>query len=109
MKSLDKIDIGIIRTKLLNEFGDEIKDVVLFGSRAKGDSTINSDYDILIILNKKDYNWKYKYRINEVIYDIELENDIIIDSHILSEYEVNNTLRGSQPIFTNALENGVYL
>ena len=109
MKSLDKIDIGIIRTKLLNEFGDEIKDVVLFGSRAKGDSTINSDYDILIILNKKDYNWKYKYRINEVIYDIELDNDIIIDSHILSEYEVNNTLRGSQPIFTNALENGVYL
>ena len=92
MKSLDAIDIGIIRTKLLNEFGDEIKDVVLFGSRAKGISTINSDYDILIILSKKDYNWKYKYKINEVIYDIELENDIIIDSHILSEYEVNNTL-----------------
>lgn len=109
MKSLDKIDIGIIRTKLSSEFGSEIKDVVLFGSRAKGDSTVNSDYDILIILNKKDYNWKYKYLINEVIYDIELENDIIIDSHILSEHEVNNTLRGSQPIFTNALENGVYL
>ncbi len=109
MKSLDKIDLGIIRTKLFNEFGNEIKEVILFGSRAKGDATINSDYDILIILNKKDYNWKYKFRINEVIYDLELENDIIIDTHILSEYEVNNTLRGSQPIFINALENGVYL
>ena len=109
MKSLDKIDLGIIRAKLLNEFGDEIKEVVLFGSRAKGDATKDSDYDILIILNKNDYNWKYKYRINEVIYDFELDNDIIIDSHILSEYEVNNTLRGSQPIFINALENGIYL
>ena len=109
MKSLDKIDVGIIRTKLLDEFGNDIKEIVLFGSRAKGDATINSDYDILIILNKKDYNWKYKYRINEVIYDLELENEIIIDSHILSEHEVNNTLRGSQPIFINALENGIYL
>jgi len=109
MKSLNKIDSGIIRAKLSEEFGDEIKEVVLFGSRAKGDATKDSDYDILIILNKNDYNWKYKYRINEVIYDLELDNDIIIDSHILSEYEVNNTLRGSQPIFINALENGVYL
>jgi len=109
MRLLNKIDLGMIRAKLLTEFGNDIKEVILFGSRAKGDATINSDYDILIILNKKDYSWKYKYQINEVIYDLELENDIIIDSHILSDYEVNNSLRGSQPIFINAIDNGVYL
>jgi predicted nucleotidyltransferase len=109
MRLLNKIDLGMIRAKLLTEFGNDIKEVILFGSRAKGDATINSDYDILIILNKKDYSWKYKYQINEVIYDLELENDIIIDSHILSDYEVNNSLRGSQPIFINAIDNGIYL
>lgn len=44
----------------------------------------------------------------EQIYNIELENDIYIDIHILSEYELNNTLRGTQPVFTSAIKHGIY-
>jgi len=27
---------------------------------------------------------------------------------LISDYELNHTLRGSQPIFQNALKNGIY-
>jgi len=105
----NKIVPDKIRLKLLRKFGNGIKEVILFGSRTKGVSHNDSDYDILVVLNKKKYDWKYKHQILEVIYEIELENNIYIDLHILSEHELNNTLRGTQPIFKNALQNGIYL
>ena len=109
INTMKKSRIENIRQKLIQEFGNEIKDVILFGSRAVGNAKNYSDYDILIVLNKENYDWKYKYRILDILYDIELENDIIIDPHIVSEHELNNTLRGVQPIFINALQSGVYL
>lgn len=104
----NKIILGQVKSVLEKKFKHEIKDVILFGSRAKGNAEKYSDYDILIILEKNQYDWKYKHKLMELIYDIELENDIYIDIHILSEYELNNTLRGTQPIFTSAIKHGVY-
>ena len=104
----NKIILSQVKTILKKKFKREIKNVILFGSRAEGNAGKYSDYDILIILNKDQYNWKYKHQLLEVIYNFELENDIYLDIHILSEYELKNTLRGTQPIFTNAIKHGVY-
>ena len=106
--NINKLVLRQVKSALEKTFKHEIKNVILFGSRAKGDANKYSDYDILIILNKDQYDWKYKHKIMEVIYDIELEINIYIDIHILSEYELENTLRGTQHIFTSAVKHGVY-
>ena len=104
----DKIQIvKELKEHLISKFGDNIKDVILFGSQAKGTAKEYSDYDVVIIL-KSDYDWKYKNRIHDIIYDYELDNDILVDMHIISEYELNNTLRGVQPIFIDAINEGIY-
>lgn len=102
-------DIQVIqdlKTKLQLEFGEKIKDVILFGSRSNGKIEEYSDYDILIILSQKP-NWNQKRKISEICYDIELQYNILIDSHTLSETELN-TLRGKQPIFQRAIRKGIY-
>ncbi|OQX82293.1 MAG: hypothetical protein B6D64_00745 [Bacteroidetes bacterium 4484_276] len=104
----NKIVLGQVKSALEKTFKHEIKDVILFGSRAKGNANKYSDYDILLILNKDQYDWKYKHKIMGVIYDIELEKNVYIDIHILSEHELKNTLRGTQQIFTSAVKHGVY-
>ncbi|MFW5945205.1 MAG: nucleotidyltransferase domain-containing protein [Bacteroidota bacterium] len=91
---------------LRQNYGDSIKDVILFGSQARGDSTKDSDYDILVIL-KKDYTHKDERKIINLCYDIDLKYDIIIDVHVLSSNELKS-LRGKQPIFINALRTGIY-
>ena len=67
--------------------GFDLDGLYLFGSRANDTFKEDSDYDIAIILNEK-IEWKVKDRVREVIYDIMLENDIVIDSHIYSKEEI---------------------
>lgn len=91
---------------LKSRFADKLKDVVLFGSQVEGKVHLYSDYDFLIILKQK-ADWKTEREISDVCYEIDLKYNIITDTHILSEPEFN-TLRGKQPIFVNALSNGIY-
>ncbi len=49
-KRIDKEFARKVRTKLK----DHLKKVVLFGSRARGDYSNDSDYDILVIVDRND-------------------------------------------------------
>jgi predicted nucleotidyltransferase len=95
-----------LKNHLQNGISNSVKDIVLFGSQANGNSTEDSDYDVLIVLNK-DYSSREENKIYDLCYDIDLKYNIIIDAHFLSVSELN-TLKGKQPIFTTALSTGIY-
>jgi uncharacterized protein len=102
----NKIILIELKDHLIKNYGNSVKDVVLFGSRARGDSNKFSDYDVLIILGK-DYSGKDENKILDLCYDIDLKHDILLDVHIISDNELK-TIRGKQPIFTNAIKSGIY-
>ncbi|OFX51643.1 MAG: hypothetical protein A2046_09795 [Bacteroidetes bacterium GWA2_30_7] len=95
-----------LKKHLQNKYGNSIKDVILFGSRARGDSMEFSDYDILIVLNTN-YSWRDEDKILDLCYDIDLKYNILIDAHLISKNELN-TIRGRQPVFINAIKSGIY-
>ncbi len=83
---------------------DENSKVVLFGSRARGDYSIDSDWDILILLEKQATE-AIKRHIRDQIFDIELETDEIISTIIENKndwasYEVT-------PLFQNIEKEGL--
>ena len=60
-----KDNVVIEFTSLLRKkLGDQLIQTTLYGSRARGDNTVNSDYDFLIIVKQKETQQK------EVIYDL---------------------------------------
>ncbi len=95
-----------LKKHLINNFGETIKDVILFGSQANGNQNPFSDYDVLIIV-KKEFSETEENQILDKCYDINLKYDIILDVHIFSINEIN-TIRGKQPLFMNALKKGIY-
>ncbi|HNV81691.1 MAG: nucleotidyltransferase domain-containing protein [Tenuifilaceae bacterium] len=95
-----------LKYRLKSRFSDNLKDVVLFGSHVTGKAHKDSDYDILIVLKQK-VDWKTEREISDICYEIDLKYNIITDTHVMSEPELG-TLRGKQPIFVNALSNGLY-
>lgn len=105
MKKATKI-LAELKKLLSEKLGEDLKEVILFGSQAYGDAQKDSDYDFLVILKEKP-DWKLKRKISEYCYKIDLEYEIFTDVHILAEEELN-TLRGKQPIFQTALEKGIY-
>ncbi len=106
MKS-NKIILKELKEILVAHFGADIKDVILFGSRTTGKAHEGSDYDVLIILNH-DYNWKYQDKITSVLYEMELKYDIFIDTKVASVYELKNTIKGIEPIYVDAVREGMY-
>ncbi len=95
-----------LKYQLELKFFDNLKDVVLFGSHLTGKAHKSSDYDILIVLKQK-VDWKAEREISDICYSIDLKYDIVTDTHVVSEPELL-ALRGKQPIFVNALSNGLY-
>ena len=99
--------IRTLKAMLKKQFGENIQDVILFGSQANDTATAISDYDVLIVLKNR-YDWKYRKEVNHVIYDLELSEEVLFDTHLLSLYEMKQTLKGAEPIYQNALRQGVY-
>ncbi len=97
-----------LKQKLIERFGDNISDVILFGSRAKGDAPNDSDYDLLIIL-KINFGKKYMDEVCHFIYDFEIDHEIFVDMHFLLQSEINKSIRAKQPVFDNAIANGIHL
>lgn len=95
-----------LNSLLRSRFTDDLKDVVLFGSHAFGNAHKDSDYDILVILKNKP-DWKVEREISDLCYEIDLKFNINTDTHVIGETELD-TLRGKQPIFVNAIENGIH-
>ncbi len=104
MNSEKEIIIKDLKRRLSNNLKDNLIDVILFGSQLTGNSSADSDYDILIVVKKRN-DWKLERMISDICYEVELDYGIITDSHVLTENELNLP-RGKQPIFYNAINHG---
>lgn len=106
MKKRDKI-LHTAKTRLLAAFGDKIKDVILFGSRAWGKPKRWSDYDMVVVV-RGDYDWRFRHAVSDVTTDIGLEYDVFLQMLVVSEDELQNTSQGYEPVFVKALSQGIY-
>lgn len=83
-------------------------DVILYGSRARGDARPMSDWDFLILVDQP-VNWGLVKTLRNRLYDLELETDHIISSIIRTRAEWNSPQYAILP-FKNAVErDGVQL
>ena len=108
MKKRDKI-LQEAKARLVAAFGDKIKDVILFGSRAWGKPHRWSDYDMVVVVRGEGgYDWKVEDEIRLVMYQLDSDYDILTQTLVITEGELANTLRGAQPIFQKAISEGIY-
>lgn len=68
------------RAALEEIYGDRLERVVLFGSRARGDAQVDSDYDVAVFLRDLTERWREARRLSAVETDILAETGAFIHS-----------------------------
>jgi predicted nucleotidyltransferase len=66
---------------LRKAYGKQIHQAMLFGSKARGETTGDSDIDILLLV--ADETWALKDEIVDIVADINLEYDLLIDVRVI--------------------------
>ncbi len=94
---LNKIQSGIRKF-------DKNAEIILFGSRARGDFKRESDWDLLILLDSL-INEEIKEKIHDELFEIELETEQAINSIIQSKKSWNDF--NITPFYQNIKKEGV--
>ena len=114
MRSVNTISHNKINIELLSGCKKAIRDVlpdaevILYGSRARGDAKNYSDYDLLIITNEQE-DIKQEERIISNIYPIELESGEVISFIIYNRQKWESNLYKAMPFHKNIEQDGVLL
>lgn len=81
---------------------------ILYGSEARGESTSNSDIDILILVNKEHISPQEEDQITTPIYDLEIESGTII-SPVVMTYKAWDAAKKKTIFYYNVMKDGVLL
>jgi len=102
-----KIILTSLKEMLKNKYGHDFLKLYIFGSQ-KDSFHPDSDCDVMIIF-KKEKNWKEIKKIMDLVIDIGIENDIVFDSKIYSEVDLNKPIYKEIPLIKNILKTGVVI
>ena len=115
MKKLQEYKTGAEEEKILLtrcrtaiESIDPSAEVILYGSRARGDVEPDSDYDLLILADGE-VTLKREDAFRRQLFPIEIETGAVLTVILLSKKDWNSALYGAMPFYQNIERDGVIL
>jgi len=106
MKGHQKI---LERIKKIVLSGEPSAKVYLYGSRARGTTArADSDWDLLILLNRDKITTDIERAVTYPLYDLEFELGQVISPLVYSESEWNTKYRIT-PFYSNVMKEGILL
>ncbi|MBI5700800.1 nucleotidyltransferase domain-containing protein [Candidatus Saganbacteria bacterium] len=91
--------------ELKGRFKNRLKKTLLFGSRARGSHTAESDYDCILLLD--DVRAEDKAFVDELESKILLEDFVLVSAFLMTEYKFES--KKYEPFIMNAKKEGILL
>ena len=92
-------------TRVREQFPEEVRDVRLFGSKARGDHHVGSDIDVLVIAGSDD--WRLHDKIRQVGYALDENVDYRLSIQVISEKRFEYARNRHFQFATSVLEEGI--
>lgn len=90
--------------RLAGAYGDRLRQVVLFGSWARGQAHEESDVDLVVVLDHVGDRASERDRIVEALFDLEADSGRAIEAFPVAEADVRER---SRPLVRAALDEGL--
>lgn len=94
MNSMLQVIIQRLKKELVVLYGDSLVELTLFGSQARGDQEVESDIDILVVLESMANPGEEIKRTGKIIAALSLDYDVVISCIFMSQadYQNRNTI-----------------
>ncbi len=93
------------KAKLEKLYGDELAELILFGSHARGDFHDESDIDFAVVLKNPETRGASEiFKISSSSTDLSLKYGLMISTFPVSYYRVHNSMQG---IFQEIRKDGI--
>ena len=92
------------RTEVEKLYGKKLKNIILYGSWARGDATDESDIDLLIVLEGKVTPGKEIDKMINIITEINLKHGMLISVYPISEEDYSTV---NSPLLINVRREGI--
>ncbi len=79
--------------------------IYLYGSRARGTARLDSDWDLVILLDKEKVTPDIEEKITYPLYDLEFETGEVISPMVYSEYDWNSKYKIT-PFYHKVMKEG---
>ena len=91
--------------RLLFERGIPARDIVVFGSRARGDAGPDSDLDVLVLVDELDHS--RRETISDCAWEAGLETGVFVQTVVMSREEAENSPQRSSLFMIGVREDGI--
>lgn len=99
--------LSLTYRQLYDMFGKSLRDVLLYGSYARGDQTLDSDIDVMALVDvPKEELSAYRRIVSDFSSEIDLQYDVLL-SVKLQDTETFERYRNVLPFYKNVLREGV--
>ena len=92
------------RTEVEKLYGKKLKNIILYGSWARGDATYESEIDLLIVLEGKVTPGKEIDKMINIITEINLKHGMLISVYPISEEDYSTV---NSPLLLNVRREGI--
>ena len=93
--------------RILDELNTQVFQIILFGSKARGDSNADSDVDVLILANEE--NRRLQERINIIASQISLDYDVLFNPLLIAKDRWTQMVNENFSICRNVERDGILL
>jgi predicted nucleotidyltransferase len=83
LSAREKSVLKQFKASLKQTLGDQLDELMLFGSKARGDYRLDSDIDVLVIVTTDD--WHIRDKVYDVATDMLLQVDVCISPKVISK------------------------
>lgn len=108
LKLLNQADRNAIvefAERIRRKFGDRLRFIKLFGSKARGHDELFSDIDLFVVLERA--NTRTHFAVNHIAFEIDLKHDVVLSPIVYSSVEYNDPRRRITPFFKNVMKEGI--
>lgn len=105
LKENERKAVGELKNELTKRFN--LVELLLFGSKARGEDKLDSDIDIMIELTETSPD--IESQIYDIIYDINLKNNTFISVIFFNKDEIEKGPMSESPIYKIIQKEGIFI